>query len=58
MCMSFAQKLIDHGADVNAVDEDGNTALHLVCTDEARNITVAISVLVSAVVAGLVVHHY
>ncbi len=30
----FLQSLLDHDADVNAVDEEGNTALHLVCGDK------------------------
>lgn len=32
-CDIVVQALLDHDADVNAVDIDGNTALHLICSD-------------------------
>ena len=48
LLLLYNQNLIDHGANVNMVDEDGNAPLHLVCTSKAKpaQVPIAINVLV------------
>ena len=51
IAIGVLQCLIDHGADVNMADVDGNTVLHLLCSDgdtPSHHMAEAIRILVSS----------